>query len=135
MIWSRTGGQDAVVRCRFQDRPLIGHGQYFDIDVAGISKTEKSLVLGDCYWRETPMGPEAISDLVQNVSAIVPKDDATWQVYITLFSSSGWTDKAQAEARDIVLAASSRSRRRWRSMGVRLVDLENVDENLQQWSH
>lgn len=106
----------------------------FDIDVAGISKAEKSLVLGDCYWRETPMGPEAISDLVQNVSAIVPKDDATWQVYITLFSSSGWTDEAQAEARDIVLAASSRSRRRWRSMGVRLVDLETVDENLQQWS-
>ena len=80
------------------------------------------------------MGSEAIADLVQNVNTIVPKDEETWQIYFTLFSSSGWTDEAQAEARSIVLAASSRSRRRWRSMGIRLLDLATVDADLAQWS-
>lgn len=107
----------------------------FEIDVAGICMAERSLVLGDCYWRETPMDVDAIADLVQNVTTILPKDDEMWSVYITMFSSSGWTDEARERARDVALAAASgRGRRRWRSSGVRLLDLETVDADLAQWS-
>ncbi|MFO7684369.1 MAG: ATP-binding protein [Chloroflexota bacterium] len=106
----------------------------FDIDVAGISETEKSMVLGDCFWRDAPMGPDVISELVQNINVILPKDDEVWQVYVTMFASSGWTDEAQEQARNIVLAGSNRGRRRWRSFGIRLLDLPAVDADLTQWS-
>ncbi len=106
----------------------------FDVDVVGLSKAEYSMVLGDCYWRDTPMGPDAIEELVQNVNGILPKTDDIWQVYVTMFSSSGWTDEAKDHARDLVLAASGRGRRRWRSSGIRLLDLTTVDNDLAQWS-
>ncbi len=106
----------------------------FEIDVAGISMPEKSLVLGDCYWRDTAMGLDAISELVQNVNTVLPKDDEVWQIYFTMFSSSGWTDEARAQARDVVLAASGQGRRRWRSAGIRLLDLTTVDADLARWS-
>lgn len=80
------------------------------------------------------MGPEVIEDLVQNVNSILPKTEEVWQVYVTMFSSSGWTEEAQEQARNIVLAASGRGRRRWRSSGIRLLDLETVDTDLAQWS-
>ena len=108
----------------------------FKFDVAGISMPERTLVLGDCYWRETPMDSDVIADLAQNVNSILPKDDEVWRVYVTMFSSSGWTDEAREQARDIVLeaASSGRGRRRWRSLGVRLSDLATVDADLAQWS-
>jgi AAA+ ATPase superfamily predicted ATPase len=109
-------------------------GRNFEIDVAGISMPEKSLVLGDCYWRDAPMGLETISALVQNVSNILPKDDEVWQIYFTMFSSSGWTDEAREQARNVVLAASGRGRRRWRSAGIRLLDLTTIDADLARWS-
>lgn len=105
----------------------------FEVDVAGISMDEKSLVLGDCYWQDTPMGPEAIAELMQHVSSIVPKDDEMWRLYVTMFSSSGWTEEAQAQARDIVVGTAT-SRRRWRFSGVRLLDLATIDADLAQWS-
>jgi hypothetical protein len=102
--------------------------------VAGISAAEKSMVLGNCYWRDEPLGPEVIQELVGNINTILPKDDQVWRIYVTMFSSSGWTDEAQEQARAIVAAVSNRGRRRWRSAGARLLDLTTVDANLTHWS-
>lgn len=106
----------------------------FAFDVVGISPTEKSLVLGNCFWRETPLGPEAISELVQNINTILPKDEDTWRIYITMFSSSSWTEEAQQQARQIVMSVSGRGRRRWSMAGIRLLDLATVDADLARWS-
>jgi AAA+ ATPase superfamily predicted ATPase len=105
-----------------------------EIDVAGISMTERSLVLGNCYWRDDPMGPDEIAELVQNVNTILPKDEDKWQVYFTMFSSSGWTAEALERPLEIVVEASGRGRRRWRAAGIRLLDLATVDADLTQWS-
>ncbi len=108
--------------------------QSFEIGVAGISMAERSLVIGNCYWQDTPMGSDVISELAQNVNAILPKEDEVWRVYVTMFSLSGWTENAQEQARNIVVATANRGRRRWRSVGIRLLDLATVDADLAQWS-
>lgn len=108
--------------------------QNYEIGVAGISVEEKSMVLGNCYWQDMPMGPDVIADLVQNINSFLPKDDETWRIYITMFASSGWTDETRDRARSIVVNASNRSRQRWHSVGIRLLDLATVDANLAQWS-
>ncbi len=108
--------------------------QSFEIGVAGISMAERSLVIGNCYWQDTPMGSDVISELAQNVNAILPKEDEVWRVYVTMFSLSDWTENAQEQARNIVVATANRGRRRWRSVGIRLLDLATVDADLAQWS-
>jgi hypothetical protein len=71
---------------------------------------------------------------VQNVNTILPKDEDKWQVYFTMFSSSGWTAEALERPLEIVVEASGRGRRRWRAAGIRLLDLATVDADLTQWS-
>ncbi len=56
--------------------------------------------MGDCYWRDKPVGPKAITDLVRKTSSILPEHDG-WSVYYTIFSASGWTAKAEADAEDL----------------------------------
>ena len=106
----------------------------FEIDVAGISTSEKSMALGNCFWRDAPVGPEAVAEVVQNINAVLPKDDEPWQIFITMFSSSGWSDGVHDEVRSI-LTSATRGRRRWRSAGFRLLDLPTVDEDLVKWSN
>ncbi|MCA9969342.1 MAG: ATP-binding protein [Anaerolineales bacterium] len=107
----------------------------FEIDVAGINMADRSLVLGSCFWRETPMTPEAIVDLAQNINTMLPKDNEVWRVYVTMFSANGWTDEAREQARRLLAdAAAGRGRRRWISLGIRLLDLATVDADLAQWS-
>lgn len=105
-----------------------------EIDVAGISKGDKSLVLGNCYWQEAPCGLEAVDELVGDINTILPKDEDVWSIYFSLFSASGWTEEAQEKARGRIVSVSQRGRRRWRSVGVRLLDLATVDADLAQWS-
>ena len=104
------------------------------IDVVGISEKESSLILGDCFWQEEPVGPEVIEELMQKTSIMIPKSNQTWSVYYVLFSACGWT----AEARQLAAQSSderqSSRRKRWQSVGVRLVDLKELDEDLMRWS-
>jgi hypothetical protein len=37
----------------------------FMIDVVGVNNQQKSLVMGDCYWRDQPVGVKAVRDLVR----------------------------------------------------------------------
>jgi uncharacterized protein len=104
----------------------------YTVDVAGISDQHRSLVLGDSYWQPDPLDLAAVEELVKNTSNIVPSRSDGWSVYFVLFSSGGWTEKARAEAGQLVATISQR--KRWRAAGIRLMDLEEVDENLVRWS-
>jgi AAA+ ATPase superfamily predicted ATPase len=104
----------------------------FNVDVVGISNSENSLVLGDCYWGDSPMGLIALDNLVRKTPTIIPKKDGEWAVYYTAFSASGWTDEAHAKAEELL--AENGRRRRWRPVGIRLLDLEEVDHDLVRWS-
>lgn len=104
----------------------------YGIDVVGISDVDCSLVLGDTYWDEGPKGIEAIQELVKKTPAIVPKKGDRWSVYYVLFSAGGWTPEARERAERMVTASARR--KRWRPVGIRLLDLEEVDADLVHWS-
>ncbi len=89
--------------------------------------------MGDCYWRDKPVGPKVISDLARKTSTILPEHDG-WSVYYTIFSAFGWTAKAKAEAEELVQKAANRARKNWRTVGIRLVDLETLSDDLNRWS-
>ena len=104
------------------------------VDVVGISTSATSLVLGDCYWTDMPLGITAIEELVQKTATIVPKNDQVWSIYYVLFSASGWTKEAREGAEQAIIEGQPGRRKRWQPMGIRLVDLNGLDADLIQWS-
>ena len=108
----------------------------FMIDVAGISRAEKTLILGISHWDETPAGLDEIEAVAERTRSIVPKDEHDWTVYYVGFSAGGWTAEAQRRAESVVREArpSSRARNQWRTAGICLLDLADVDRDLADWS-
>ena len=105
------------------------------IDVVGINETEQCLVLGDCYWREEPVGLEELEVLIKKTPHVIPKGDGEWRVHYALFSASGWSDEAHARADWLMkTSATTRGRQRWRPDGIHLVDLPTVDRDLTEWA-
>jgi AAA+ ATPase superfamily predicted ATPase len=107
----------------------------FMVNVAGISEDEKSLVLGTSHWDKGPAGIELLEDLVEKTRLIVPRDSSDWSVYYVGFAANGWTDEAKKQAGDTVTAVGNgRAKSKWKVAGVRLLDLEEVDSDLAQWT-
>ena len=104
----------------------------FVVDVVGLSEEKRSLILGDCYWTESPVGLDEIESLVKHTNALVPKKEKGWTVSYILFSAAGWTKEAHAQAAGLI--SESSQRRRWKSAGVRLLSLQEVDADLVRWS-
>lgn len=106
----------------------------FMVDVVGLDNKSKSIVLGDCFWREEPVGLESIQDLVRKTSSALPDSDE-WNVYYIIFSASGWTTEAEEKAQSIIDSAALRRRRGWCPVGIRLVDLHRLDHDLDRWAN
>jgi hypothetical protein len=106
----------------------------YAIDVVGIGESSASLVLGDCYWQEEPVGVSALEALLQKTSTIVPKAKQPWSVYYVLFSASGWTSEAREQAENLIVEVQSNRRKRWQPVGIRLVDMDELDRDLIRWS-
>jgi AAA+ ATPase superfamily predicted ATPase len=108
----------------------------FMLDVAGINDEEKYLVLGTCCWSDEPAGLEAIEELAERARSVVPTDDDKWSVYFVGFAGDEWTSEAQQKAKDVLKSArpGSRASTRWQVGGVRLLDLQEVDRDLEQWT-
>jgi AAA+ ATPase superfamily predicted ATPase len=107
----------------------------FMVDVVGLDKESKSIILGDCFWREEPAGLESIQELVRKTRTALPYNDE-WNVYYVIFSASGWTTEAEEKAKSIIEeVAASGKRRSWRPVGIRLVDLPTLDEDLFRWAN
>jgi AAA+ ATPase superfamily predicted ATPase len=107
------------------------------IDVVGVDDREPTLVLGDCFWQDEPIGSEAIESLVKKTAHVLPKkeeeSESPWTLYYTPFSKSGWTPAARAKAEEL-LQQATRSRKRWQVAGIQLLDLETLDHDLVRWS-
>lgn len=105
----------------------------YAFDVAGVSFDDRTLVVGNCFWSSEKVGVESIHDMVKRTASIIP-DDEEWSVYYVGFSSTGWTETAVSEAEAVAQAgASNRGRKRWQSVGVQLVDLQRLDEDMARW--
>jgi uncharacterized protein len=107
-------------------------------DVVGINRAEKSLILGSCQWRDEPAGPHSIQDLVEKTSTLVPKDEGHWSVYYMGFASAGWSEHASEMANELANGHHATPEKaggdNWRAVGVRLLDLAQVDADLLRWS-
>jgi uncharacterized protein len=106
----------------------------YTIHVVGISDKDGHAILGDCYWQNEPVALDVVEELIKKTAYVVPRD-GRWSVYYVLFSASGWTDEAKAEAENLMAEGIlARGRKKWHTVGLRLVDLEEVDQDLARWS-
>jgi len=102
------------------------------IDVAGINRMEKTLILGECKWTLEAADRNVMVNLVDEKSTqLVPKQ-GHWRIYFLGFSRSGWTSDAQAYQEEIRRKAVKGEN--WVSSGMNLLDLSQVDADLVLWS-
>ncbi|HSH05715.1 MAG TPA: ATP-binding protein [Anaerolineae bacterium] len=101
------------------------------VDVVGVEDNSKTLVLGDCYWQSEPLTVAAIEELIDKTNHIVPSRQGKWEVYYLVFSAHGWTSEVEAQAKAIALAGQ---KRRWQVAGIRLINLDQLDQDLIRWS-
>jgi hypothetical protein len=102
-----------------------------EVELVGIDRLEKSLVLAACEWGSEPASAEVMEELVKKTGVVVP-DEGTWRVYYLGFSAAGW--QPDTVERTEQLAASKQKGKNWECVGVRLLDLETVDEDLITWA-
>lgn len=106
----------------------------FNIDVVGISETEKSIILGCALWRDEPGRLNDIQEVIRLTGNVIPKTE-DWKVHYVCFSANGWTQDAMNQAESLLVEEKgSRSRIRWEFTGIRLLDLNEVDHDLIEWS-
>lgn len=101
------------------------------VDVVGINTMEKTLVLGECKWSPQVMGRSVLRELVEKTAEIVPPD-GKWTVYYLGFARSGWTPEAQQYANDV--AGRGQKGENWQAVGMLLLDLKQVDQDLADWT-
>lgn len=67
-----------------------------EINVVAISRKEKAVLLGECKWHSTKMGPEALTDLRERSAKLKHLDG--FRKHYVLFSRSGFTQRLTREA-------------------------------------
>ena len=100
-----------------------------EIDVVGINRMEKTLILGECKWSPKMMGEEVMMRLAEKTAAVVPQG-GTWRVSYVGLARGGWTVEAQMFAENI----GQLSGKNWVAETAVLVDLPQVDRDLAQWT-
>lgn len=100
------------------------------VDVVGVNSMDKVLVLGECKWGPEPIGRSVLTMLVDKTGEIVPSE-GQWQVMYLGFARDGWTEASHATAQDI--GSSQPDDKNWRTYGMRLLDLPQVDQDLAAW--
>jgi AAA+ ATPase superfamily predicted ATPase len=101
------------------------------VDVVGINSMEKTLLLGECKWSPLVMGRSVLRELVDKTAEIIPSE-GKWTVYYLGFARSGWTTEAQQYANE--LPGKGPKGDNWQAVGMRLLDLKQVDQDLADWT-
>ncbi|MFZ1041862.1 MAG: ATP-binding protein [Anaerolineales bacterium] len=102
------------------------------VDVAAINYDEKVLILGECKWTATPNERQAISNLVEDGASKIVPEQGKWGVFFLGFSRAGWTAGAIAYQKQV--NAQPVKGTNWISMGMRLVELDELDRDLERWT-
>lgn len=101
------------------------------VDVVGINSMEKTIILGECKWSPRPAGRSVLKELLEKTVKILPPS-GKWRVHYLGFARAGWTPEAHQFARAI--SAGRSETHPYQSAGMRLVDLNQVDQDLAKWS-
>lgn len=102
------------------------------VDVVGINRMEKTLILGECKWTLEAVERKVMAQLVQEKTANMVPEQGKWRVYFLGFSRSGWTNGALAYQEE--LNRQPVSGENWVSVGMQLLSLDQVDRDLALWS-
>ncbi|MBK8934916.1 MAG: ATP-binding protein [Chloroflexi bacterium] len=103
------------------------------VDVVGVNTMEKLLVLGECKWQTKAAGREVLTNLISKTGQFVP-EGGQWRVLYLGFSRLGWSEAAHAFAAgggDWAATATAN----WQPIGLKLLDLAQVDGDLYGWAH
>lgn len=100
------------------------------IDVAGVNFMDKTLILGECKWDRHPKDVGTLEKLIGKTDKILPKD-GQWQVFYLGFARSGWTSSAIEFATGDAMKVQGK---RWRSVGMLLRNLDQIDDELAAWT-
>ncbi|HRQ41549.1 MAG TPA: DUF234 domain-containing protein [Chloroflexota bacterium] len=107
-------------------------GSYWDktaqVDVVGINKMEKTLVLGECKWSPKQMDGAVLDTLRRKTEAVVPTQ-GHWQIAYVGMARGGWVKDVQTTASKLV-TDEERNGRNWRISQTMLVDLAEIDQDL-----
>jgi AAA+ ATPase superfamily predicted ATPase len=101
------------------------------VDVVGYNSMEKTLILGECKWHSRAVGQKVLAALVAKTSEIVPQN-GSWRVYYLGFSRVGWVQNAHSFAAEI--SSEGMKGKNWQSAGMRLLDLNQIDQDLATWT-
>ena len=102
------------------------------IDVVGLNRMEKTLILGECKWTIGEADRKVMAELVEEKAAKIIPEQGFWRIYFLGFSRSGWTHGAQGYQNEINQQPVTGGN--WVSAGMRLESLEKVDAELGAWS-
>jgi AAA+ ATPase superfamily predicted ATPase len=102
------------------------------VDVVGINSMEKTLVLGECKWTLSHNERKVIAELVEEKATKIIPTRGMWKVYFLGFSRSGWTSGALAYQEEINQHPIQEEN--WVSIGLRLVTLDELDDDLTRWT-
>ncbi len=102
------------------------------VDVVGINSMDKTLILGECKWTLSSIARKVAGELVEQKTAKIIPARGKWKVYFLGFSRSGWTSGALAYQEEINRKPVQGEN--WVSKGMRLVSLDEVDDDLTKWT-
>jgi AAA+ ATPase superfamily predicted ATPase len=69
------------------------------IDVVAINWRLKNILLGEAKWTQDRVRRSTVRELVDKTEAVVPDGGEGWTVHYVFFARSGFTEAAEAEAR------------------------------------
>ena len=102
------------------------------IDVGGLNRMEKTLILGECKWTLNEVERKVMAELVEEKAAKIIPELGQWRIYIPGFFRSGWTTGALAYQNEINQKPASGVN--WVSTGMRLITMEDIHADLTAWS-
>ena len=103
------------------------------VDVVGINSMEKTLILGECKWTRTPNNRKALVQLVEEKAGKIIPRQGNWNVFLVGFSRAGWTSGAFGYQEQI--NQQPPAGKNWKVSGMRLVELEQLDQDMQKWTN
>lgn len=103
----------------------------YTFDVVGIHWQKRHLIIGTCRWQDAPADWKAMNETISRTASLLP-DEGDWTIYYLGFASAGWTAKAEEQAEKVALADTQG--KRWQVVGVKLLDLAQVDADLTTWT-
>jgi AAA+ ATPase superfamily predicted ATPase len=101
------------------------------VDVVGINSMERTLILGECKWSPRPVDAVVLEELIGKTHEFVPAQ-GNWRIYYLGFARGGWTEAARGYVQSLIKTNPSGAN--WLGVGIELLDLEQVDNDLANWS-